>query len=346
MRYTHFFILALSASSIATPVLQTANREASRPPLARKDVVLQNRETGLTTIGETAVGAYDHELHKRWLALFITAVSVFNSIPRGWQLFMGLYSLGSSVYSIYNDCHAPEGKKGVFDCFKSCADLVLAAFIGAYKIKSGISRDSQGFHSLAVYEHPQFPSLAMHAHISPTNGSLAQSSIRSENNGTWQRHATVYAGDVATHHLLYRQALESDLSFENDGSYHHYRLQPTEEMMHILKSDLSKSLSEREENNVQGLVTDYIWKNNDQTVWQEFHDYSYNSGDTVAGWMEDHNSEASCAVPIRYSVVSEGYYGKLYGDQGVIAYGWNNKPYGFNGRAGTWINECGGTNAY
>ncbi|KAL9609752.1 MAG: hypothetical protein Q9167_005508, partial [Letrouitia subvulpina] len=160
----------------------------------------------------------------------------------------------------------------------------------------------------------------MYAHISPFNGSLAQGSIRSDNNGTWERHATVYAGDIATHHLLYRQAQESDLNFENDGSYHHYRLQPTEDLMNLIRASKSDTLQEREEDSSQGLVTDYLWKNADQTVWQNFHDYSQNSGDTVAQWMEDNNAEATCAVPIRYSVVSEGYYGKLYGNQGVLAY--------------------------
>ena len=114
---------------------------------------------------------------------------------------------------------------------------------------------------MAIYNSESLPSIAMHAHLAPVNESLAQASIRSDNNGTWARHATVYAGDLATHHLMYRQAHESDLGFDNDGSYHQYRLQPTTELLARLGQSNRSSFGKREEDSSYGLVADYLWKN-------------------------------------------------------------------------------------
>ncbi|KAL8718639.1 MAG: hypothetical protein Q9225_004257, partial [Loekoesia sp. 1 TL-2023] len=114
---------------------------------------------------------------------------------------------------------------------------------------------------MAVYNSEILPSVTMHAHVVPINESLARASVRTDNNGTWARHATVYAGDFASHHLMYRQAHEADLGFDNDGSFHQYRLQPTTELLTRVRQSKDGTFGKREEKNSYGLVTDYLWKN-------------------------------------------------------------------------------------
>ena len=64
-------------------------------------------------------------------------------------------------------------------------------------------------------------------------------------------------------------------------------------------------------------------------------------GSQTAQWMEDNNSEATCAVPgYVYNLMATGMRACV--DNGVMAYGWNNQPYNFNGNAGAWVNDdCG-----
>ncbi|KAI4231836.1 MAG: hypothetical protein LQ352_008384, partial [Teloschistes flavicans] len=251
-----FILVALAACTTAIPLLSSPTNDDASSPL------LSNKETGLTTRGDTSVGMYDHELHQRWLTLFLLAVSTWNTIPSGVALFFGMYSLGRSVYSIYDDCHQPQGTKDKVDCLLSCLDLVFAAFMGGWKLRSGITRDINSLHTHAVYNSSAGPTLNVHAHIAPIDESLAKASIQTANNGTWARHATVYSGDLATHHLMYRQAHHTDLGFDNDGSFHQYRLQPTEDMLTQLRqSKNTTDHGKREEDNSYGLVADYLWKN-------------------------------------------------------------------------------------
>lgn len=128
---------AFIACSVAMPTLPVGDQGATLPLLANDGIASRSKETGLTTRGNTSVGMYDDNLHKRWLTLFLLAAAAFNTIPSGVSLAFGVYSLGRSVYSIYDDCHQPEGTKDKVDCLLSCLDLVLAAFVGAYKVKSG-----------------------------------------------------------------------------------------------------------------------------------------------------------------------------------------------------------------
>ena len=59
----------------------------------------------------------------------------------------------------------------------------------------------------------------------------------------------------------------------------------------------------------------------------------------VGNYFQDHKIEAGCMVPM-YTVASHGGSSTFGVDQGVLAYGWNNQPFGLNGRAGSWIDEC------
>lgn len=57
--------------------------------------------------------------------------------------------------------------------------------------------------------------------------------------------------------------------------------------------------------------------------------------------MEDNKSEANCAVPA-IQLSSHGGSSRINGDKGIIAYGWNNQAFNFNGRAGGWVDSCVG----
>jgi hypothetical protein len=50
-------------------------------------------------------------------------------------------------------------------------------------------------------------------------------------------------------------------------------------------------------------------------------------------------SIASCASMVVGLKGTEGIP-VFYENQAVMAYGWNGKPFGFNGRAGGWVGNC------
>lgn len=77
--------------------------------------------------------------------------------------------------------------------------------------------------------------------------------------------------------------------------------------------------------------------------WDMFENINTDAlGNSCSEYMLDRKSEASCAVPAIDGVSgygSEEHYAGV--DQGVLAYGYNNQPFGFDGRSQGWINECG-----
>lgn len=92
----------------------------------------------------------------------------------------------------------------------------------------------------------------IHSHIPTIGDSLVKASIASNNTGEWAHHATIYnLDDNPTHHVMYRLASAADLGRENDGSFHHYRVQPSPQNL----------LRPRVEDTSNNLVTDYLWTN-------------------------------------------------------------------------------------
>ncbi|EJD55656.1 hypothetical protein AURDEDRAFT_148042 [Auricularia subglabra TFB-10046 SS5] len=165
-----------------------------------------------------------------------------------WTILFGMYNLARSTMDIYKDC-----KDGVhLDCILHGVDAVVSAAYGVYKVRSGIKREA--IDGRTVFATSQFGGdREVHAHVAVLNGSLKSASVRSANNGTWELHATFLRSGQATHHLMYRTAHADDLGFANDGSYHHYRVQPTSEYSaHLLQA--------RVEDKSNNLVTDYLWK--------------------------------------------------------------------------------------
>lgn len=86
-------------------------------------------------------------------------------------------------------------------------------------------------------------------------------------------------------------------------------------------------------------MVDYLWTNGDNSLWNDLGGKSQADtlGSTIAVAMDNSDSDASCAVP-GIQQPNGNYAGE---DQGVLAYGWNNQPFGFNGRSGGWLDDCG-----
>lgn len=59
--------------------------------------------------------------------------------------------------------------------------------------------------------------------------------------------------------------------------------------------------------------------------------------------MINNKQEASCLTAIG-TIGTHGGSSSSRIDNGVIAYGWNDKPFDFNGRAGGWAESCKGSN--
>jgi hypothetical protein len=60
-------------------------------------------------------------------------------------------------------------------------------------------------------------------------------------------------------------------------------------------------------------------------------------------YLEDNKQEVSCLTPLGL-LGTHGGSSTSRVDNGIIAYGWNDKPYDFNGRAGAWTDKCRGSN--
>lgn len=153
-----------------------------------------------------------------------------------------------------------------------------------------------------------------------------------DGNHTFRHLATVYQKGVKTLSLHHRFAHPDDLGHENDGSFHHIRALPD-----------SETVVARVEKKSNHVVGDYLWRHGNSELFNDIHNEKNIGnaiGSSLANWMEKSNSEATCASIRTYVKVSEGGPVPRYENQGVFAYGWNDKPFNFQGKAGSWIEQC------
>ena len=103
---------------------------------------------------------------------------------------------------------------------------------------------------------------------------------------------------------------------------------------------------QRAEVNNGGVVMDYLWKDGQESWWDDtLFTVSEDSLDqaaasTMTSFLQSTGSEVSCA-DIIVSMESAGQQG-IEGpeDTGLVAFGWNNAPFGFNGRSAGWLSSC------
>lgn len=173
--------------------------------------------------------------------------------------------------------------------------------------------------------------------------SLRLAAMEANNSTDFLHIATIYRDGVATFTLHYRRAHPDDLGTENNGDYHHARAVP---VIHNTTTDRDGGVDARAEVNDGGVVMDYLWKNGNGELWADTFAWAgadrfdQAAASTTAHFMQDQKAEVSCAdVIVSYDSANEqGWEGPE--DVGIVAFGWNNQPFGFNGRSGGWLNDC------
>ncbi|KAH8904684.1 hypothetical protein BR93DRAFT_939754 [Coniochaeta sp. PMI_546] len=277
------------------------------------------------------------------LTLLSLAIWAANTVPAGIQLAVGVLGLSHQAFQLAKYCSdAAHSWQNAGDCFFVAADILMGTFVSFYKTRNGKRSTVDGLpdHGIATFQNGTISGGLTHsiAHIPIINGSLRLGLLASGNNGSWAHVASFYSGDVKTHRLMYRLASEEDLGAKNNGKYHHLRT-----------VGQGNSVTERAEQQEGALVADYLWEdNNDQTEWGYFSGGGNSLGSDIANWMENNEQEAACAspavcLPTGAPGAGNSHPGCSVIDGGVMAYGWNDQPFGFNGRAQGWLDECHGT---
>jgi hypothetical protein len=242
------------------------------------------------------------------------------------------------------------------DCLFVVNAVVMNVWYHTYYANNGINaRDTYGRRVYATAKPPHWDEkktgikgMSLHSRL-PIDGprtSLAKAAIQHHRNDTWLHIATMYSEDKPVFHLRHRLVHEDDLGKVNDGNYHHFQAMQA-----------SEGLAGRAESSFGGIVSDYLWRAGQQDIWNQVHDgvnaqgvdFGTVAGDVVADWQENGSvasggpAEATCASLVTQHPTGEGpQQATVTEDHGVMAYGWNNAPFVFNGRAGGWVDSCSG----
>lgn len=167
----------------------------------------------------------------------------------------------------------------------------------------------------------------------------------------------------------YRKATVDDLGFENDGTFHHYLIQDSDHVKSFQNRTANghPGLETRAEERAYGVMTDYFWQigytrtflifttgsssansfcmYRNQDTYNQMHDSPDFKDMTrkIDSYMENNKQGVFCLTPIG-KIGTHGSSSRFRVDNGIIAYGWNDKPYKFNGQAGNWPEGCKGNN--
>ncbi|KAK3353848.1 hypothetical protein B0T25DRAFT_518823 [Lasiosphaeria hispida] len=110
--------------------------------------------------------------------------------------------------------------------------MLVTTAVTTYKIASGfgvVRIRSNAIPSYGSWSDLEEPRRTAEVHIPVADRvRLLHESMETENNGTWHRHATYFWDGEESHYLMYRQAHPDDLGHENDGTFHHYRVQDSD----------------------------------------------------------------------------------------------------------------------
>jgi hypothetical protein len=109
----------------------------------------------------------------------------------------------------------------------------------------------------------------------------------------------------------------------------------------ITDTDIAK----RAEVNDDGVVMDYLWEQGNQDLWTDTFfdasDFDQVAASTAASFLIDNQSEVSCADVIVADEGSSSEQGfEEPEDTGIVAFGWNNAPFSFDGRSAGWLADC------
>jgi hypothetical protein len=224
------------------------------------------------------------------------------------------------------------------DCIFAAADI---AFQG-YSITAAVAAEHNGINkrdgsnsTVPAYIPPHLEFHIGHPH-SPEFAHTIRNGL---NDTVWIHMATSTKHHPVVHTIHVKHADKSVLGPE-PRSEPVFHVRATEQL-HMT------STSKRNEGTKNGLVFDYLW---DQGVPAE-KELKGGSvvregdilGSEIAHWMEVHSSEANCAslAILQAQGPGEGTnLPRIALNRGLAAFGWNNAPFNFNGRAGGWISQC------
>jgi hypothetical protein len=300
-------------------------------------VAFQESEYRLTKRFQFPRTLASHGLEKRVDIIALAGFFITATAEALFPVQVGVYSWVGSIWNTTTRC-----LESSFDCLFGVADSVFGVWRSFFTFNRGINKRGDGkplvYAMTAREDDPRGVHWEFHVPVGNHTRfiQVIRNQFKFDGNYTFQHVATVYRNDIETHHVLHRFAHPDDLGKENDGNYHHLRAQ-------VSGAQTNSSNQKRAESDMDHVVGDYLWRDGNSAIFNDIKNENTignDIGSNLANWMEENNSEATCASIRTFVPVSEGGPVPEYEDQGVFAYGWNDSPFNFAGRAGSWVDQC------
>ncbi|KAJ7910053.1 hypothetical protein B0H13DRAFT_617467 [Mycena leptocephala] len=358
MRLSLSVLSALAVSHIAS----AAFVHVGEPARSLDTVVLGQREpevpvtTGTDLILRSELPVSNStdlvELEKR---LFGLEWLTLGALIKGVRIAWGLYKLVDNIFSIPKQCDG----QNQWDCLIQVGNTVVSYFTLGYQVYDAAAQSSRALDGVPTYGIASFADGSfVHAHIPLPSGNGTAlrhgviaahknnfQNVKTGQHSEWLHIATRHAPDgTAVHKMFHRLASTADLGRNNTMSAQHIRVQAAD-VPHPNDTTIRGNSKRADDSATSyGLVGEYLWQENDKSLWDDLHtacEGSFEGECTMGGYLasdlESRTAMASCAVP----GVAKGSGSYSGVDHGVFAYGWNNKPFEFKGRLGGWLDNCG-----
>jgi hypothetical protein len=146
---------------------------------------------------------------------------------------------------------------------------------------------------------------------------------------------TLHHSDGSRSRVSHRKLTEND---QNNNTVNLQNLRAT------TTGPSTSSNHKRLQQTVEDVVVDWLYEDGVENVFDEIEALPLALEDIIAistefiDGLSNENCIATCANMIYES--NPDYTNGQYENVGLFAFGWNDKPFGFNGRAGEWIKYC------
>jgi hypothetical protein len=244
-----------------------------------------------------------------------------------------------SVSGAVGRCHVDPYSS---DCLSGAIIAVFTVWYNDFSIHNEHVPGKQPIYAIHNTADPDSSSTQTASHI-PVHEkqSLMDAAAESDvgKDGAWVHIATTFKDTEELHYIFYRLADSAVLGHPNPGNYHHFQSRASPALFAESQSH-TKGNDQRSKSSSNGVVADYVWRDGDASV---ISGSSVNFGAAATNWMEENGAEATCAtVGVGVPVAEGGVYKYTHQreNQGIVAYGWNNVPFDFAGRAGNWVDSC------
>lgn len=264
-----------------------------------------------------------------------TLAGVWAGIKIAWAT----KTLVQNLFDIPKECG-----ESTFDCLFQVGNTLMSYFALGYQAYSNLpDMERDGVAVFAITNLSDGTYIGSHLPVSDDSAvTLRDLSITRPNLKTWAHVATRYTDDgMPLHSIYHRLVSDEDLGRPNDGTSHHLIVQTANLTAPWEKK--TRLNARADSSNSHGVVGEYLWQNNDNSLWGDLHNACSGTlenqcdlGSSLANKFESEQSEVGCAVP--GVAKGDGSYAGL--DSGLFAYGWNDKAFDFQGRAGSWLDGC------